>query len=130
MKARHYLLKKKNKSLHLTVRSFICATALTSAVIAATYIQITYPFLVNPRFMKFFIYSLTMFMPLVIDILIGLAGIRTGEPGFYMISFIYHMALFFSLAYFYATTKKRKRFMILLASAIAVYTVLVIYYLW
>lgn len=121
---------KREKPGSIIKKSILVAFILAPIVILMTFFQLAFPFFINPRILKFVIYALTMFMPLFIDILLGLAGLKTGELGFYIISMLYHTSLFYILSYLYFKTKNKKRFLITLAISVIIYAASVVFYMW
>jgi hypothetical protein len=103
---------------------------MSSAIIAVTFLQLNHPYLINPRVLKFIVYAATMFLPLFFDILFGLAGIRTGELGFFMISFVSHFMLFYLLCRLFQKAKNKKKFVAATIIFFVLYVTGVVFYMW
>lgn len=112
-------------------KSVSVGAALALVFTGVIWIEFSNPFLLDYGLVRFSLYSFTIFVPVVIEILLGVMGFRLDTAAFYVIAFAYHFVVFSLITHFYFKTpaNKKKRFFIKLFIATVIFLAAALYYL-
>lgn len=124
----------KNKPNPPTLKKKAAAMALTAALALTLlgWFQISYPFFYPTKFAKILMYAIALFLPVMIETLLGLGGVKVPEIAFYTLSLAAYGVLFYWLfsRYLGKPEAKRTRYALKATAGAVAYIAAAMYYLW
>ena len=117
-----------NTFLYSVYRSLIVSTV----PVLISLMQLENPYFLHYKFLKILIYSLTLFIPAIVEILLGFVRIRVSSLGFFILSYLIYFCIYLSIFYFYykKNLRDRNRFIKKVFIWILIYLILSFLYLW
>jgi len=95
-------------------------------------LQFNNPYFLHYKFLKLLVYSLSLLIPVIIEIILGFVKIRLNDSVFYIFSYLIYFLIYFLIfsSYYKKSSNDKNKFLAKLAIAICIYLAISIAYLW
>jgi len=132
-------MRKKNQSDQY--RPAIIAAIIAAIPLALTlFLLIDYPahvFIIPTQLLKSIVYSIAMLPTVIVDTLLGFAGVHLSDTLFYFLTFVVNFVIVYPVcrAYFSGRTKdawyrgRQRRFLLIVLACVVAYLALALFYL-
>ena len=80
--------------------------------------------------LRFAIFSVTMLLPAIAELVLGALSIKVSNLGFYLLAFFIHFSIISAAAIFYFKTARKKRLLFLYSVGIICFIIISVYMMW